>query len=216
MARDVQSQGDVAHATDRIAQAASDMHGNALGAGVTLAHGRRHMETAAATSDIVREGDRLQYELGEGPCLDAAWEHRQVYAGAVASDDRWPVWGPRVARELGVRSMLSTRLFTHADRLGALSVYAAEQYAFDQGDREVALLLAAHAAVAVAAAQQIENLKLAIDHRTNIGKALGIIMVRYELDDDQAISVLRRLSSYQNRKLYELALDVLRDVRLPR
>lgn len=215
IAREVGSRDDVGQASDQIAAAATELLAGAAGAGVTLVYRRRQVETSAATADLVRIGDQLQYELGEGPCLDAAWEHEQVYARDLVDDDRWPRWGRRVVDELGVRSMLCTQLFTDAERLGALNVYAEKPDAFDAEDCEVARLFAAHAAVAVAAAQQIESLKIAVDRRTTIGKALGILMVRYELDDDGAMTVLRRVSSHENRKLYDIALEVIRDHGLP-
>jgi GAF domain-containing protein len=213
IARDVQSGDDVAQAADEICVAATELLTNAAGAGVTLVHRRRQVTTAAATAELVREGDRLQYELEEGPCLDAAWEEEQVYAGDLAHEDRWPTWAPRVAEDLGVRSMLCTQLFTNEDQLGALNIYSENQYAFDAEDRDTARLLGAHAAVAVAAAQEIENLKIAVDRRTTIGKALGILMARYGVDDDRAMAVLRRLSSHQNVKLYDLAVDIVADTR---
>ena len=215
IARDVQSQADVSHAADRIAESANELLSNALGAGITLARRRHSLYTAAATHEVVREGDRLQYELKEGPCVDAAWKEYQVYAGDLPVDERWPTWGPMVAERFGVRSMLCTQLFTHEDKLGALNVYATRRYAFGPEDRDTASLLAAHAAVAVAAAQEVENLKVAVDRRTVIGKALGITMVRYGLDDDHALAVLQRLSSHQNRKLYDIALDVIEELGPP-
>jgi GAF domain-containing protein len=215
IAREIQSRESVGEAAYEISVAAHEMLSHSTGAGITLVRRNHDVHTAAATSDVVREGDRLQYELRQGPCLDAAWEQDQVYSGDLESDDRWPDWGPQVASALGVRSMLCTQLFTNEDQLGALNVYGGVRYAFDEEDRETARLLGAHAAVAVAAAQEIETLKVAVDRRTTIGKALGIVMARYEVDDDQAMAVLRRLSSHRNRKLYDIALDVVRDHGLP-
>jgi len=214
VARDVRSRADTPQAADEVVAAALDVVGRATGAGVTLTRPGRRLETVAASSALVRRGDALQYELGEGPCLDATWSEEQVYTGELADDGRWPAWAPRVAAELGIHSMLCTQLFTNEDQLGALNVYAAEPDAFDAEDREVMRLLAAHAAVGVAAAQEIDNLRTAIDRRTTIGKALGILMCRYELDDDQAMAVLRRLSSHHNRKLYDLAVEVTHSVGL--
>jgi GAF domain-containing protein len=114
-----------------------------------------------------------------------------------------------VANELGVQTMLCTQLFTNEDQLGALNLYSTRKSAFTEEDRETVLLLAAHAAVAVAAAQQIDSLKIAVDRRTTIGKALGILMERYDLDDEHAFSVLRRLSSEENRKVYDLAEELV-------
>lgn len=214
IAREIQSAESVRHAAEEIVAAAVDLLPRASAAGITLVR-RRSVESAAVSSEMAREGDRLQYELGEGPCLDAAWAEDQVLVDDLATDRRWPAWGPRVVKELGVRSMLCTQLFTNEEQLGALNVYAETPNAFDIEDGEIAGVLAAHAAVAVAAAQEIATLKVAVDRRTTIGKALGVMMVRYGLDDDQAMAVLRRLSSHQNRKLYDLAVDVVQELRLP-
>jgi GAF domain-containing protein len=213
--RDVRSGDDVGQAGDRICAAAVELLGGQAEAGITVAHRNRRVENIGATSAGVQRGDDLQAELGEGPCLDAAWDHEQVVAVDLANDTRWPRWGPTMAREHGIRSMLSTRLFTAEKQLGALNVYSTVADAFDQEDQEIARVLAVHAAVAVAAAQQVDGLRLAADRRTTIGKALGIIMVRYRLDDDAAFSVLRRLSSHENRKLFDVAQEVVSSGRLP-
>jgi GAF domain-containing protein len=165
---------------------------------------------------VVRRGDELQAELGEGPCLDAIWEQEQVLAGDLARDDRWPRWAPKMVKDFGVKSMLSTRLFTNQKQLGALNMYSTDLDVFDEEDQEVARLLAGHAAMAVAAAQQVEGLRYAVDRRTTIGKALGIIMVTFDLNDDLAFTVLQRLSSNENRKLFDVAQDVVSSGSLPR
>src|SRR5689334_13439236 len=65
-------------------------------AGVSLVHGRRRIDTPAASDDLVVIGNQLQSEVGEGPCLDAIWEHETVYVPDLATDSRWPRWGPRL------------------------------------------------------------------------------------------------------------------------
>ena len=56
---------------------------------------------------------------------------------------------------------------------------------------------------------EVEHLRLAVEHRTTIGKALGILMERYDLGDDQAFDYLRRLSQQSNRKLFEIANELV-------
>lgn len=215
IARDIQSKESVSQASEEIVGAAKDLLADGTEAGITLVHRHRRLDTPAATSDLVRRGDELQYELREGPCLDAAWEQDQVYSGDLGRDGRWPRWGPRIAESLGVHSMLCTQLFTNENQMGALNIYSGHHDAFDEEAHEVARLLAAHAAVAVAAAQEIATLKVAVDRRTTIGKGLGILMARYDLDDDKALAVLRRVSQHTNRKLYDIAEEVIRTHRLP-
>lgn len=215
IAREVRSTDDVARAGDRISAAAADLLGGHAQAGITIAHERRRVESFGGTSDVVRAGDELQVELGEGPCLDAIWEQEQVVVGDLSADGRWPRWGPKMA-EQGVSSMLCTRLFTSEKQLGALNLYSTDPDAFDEEDQEVARVLAVHAAVIVSAAQEVEGLQFAIDRRTTIGKALGIVMVIYDVDEDRAFTVLQRLSSYENRKLFDVARDVVAARSLPR
>lgn len=209
IARDVQAGEDLAQATDRICAAAVDLLGVEAEAGISVADRRHRVENLGATAELVRSGDSLQVELGEGPCLDAAWQHEQVVADDLASESRWPRWGPQMLARHGVRSMLCTRLFTNEQQLGALNIYSTRSGAFDEEAQEMAHLLAVHAATTVAAARQVEGLKFAMDRRTTIGKALGMIMVRYDLDDERAFAVLQRLSSHENRKLYEIAQEVV-------
>jgi AmiR/NasT family two-component response regulator len=62
--------------------------------------------------------------------------------------------------------------------------------------------------VVEAAHQRIEQLTTALEHRTRIAMALGILMERFDIDEARAFEYLRRLSSHQNRKLYEIAVEV--------
>jgi AmiR/NasT family two-component response regulator len=55
----------------------------------------------------------------------------------------------------------------------------------------------------------IAQLREAVEHRTVIGKALGILMERFELDDDEAFAYLARCSNEQNRKLYDVAVELV-------
>lgn len=214
IAREVRSADDVAQAGDRISAAAVDLLGGHAQAGVSVAHRGRRVENLGATADVVRSGDELQVELGEGPCLDAIWEKEQVVVEHLAADHRWPRWGPRMADE-GISSMLCTRMFTNERQLGALNIYSTEPDAFDEEAQETARMLAAHAAMSVAAAQQVEGLMFAVDRRATIGKALGIIMATYDVDEERAFAVLQRLSSHGNRKLFDVAQDVVATRSLP-
>lgn len=61
----------------------------------------------------------------------------------------------------------------------------------------------------------IEQLREAVEHRTVIGQALGILMERFDLDADEAFDHLARCSQEQNRKLYDLAVELVRFRELP-
>ena len=211
----MEGETDPSSTMERALSVVRELVPNAQEAGFSMLHRAGSVETAAATSDVVVRIDKLQYEHREGPCLDAIWDSEIVQSTDVASDDRWPNWGPRVADETGVRSMLCFRLFTHGDRLGALNLHSRQSDAFDDADVEHGLAMAAHSAIAVSAAMQIEHLKIGMDTRTVIGQAEGILMERFAIDADRAFAVLTRISSHSNRKLREVAADIAETRQLP-
>jgi transcriptional regulator with GAF, ATPase, and Fis domain len=176
-------------------------------ASISLVYGKRRVETPAASDERAELADQLQAELGEGPALDTLWEHETVYIPDLAAERRWPRWGPRLTDATGVRSVLTFRLFTLKNIIGALSMYSTIPDAFDEEDKAEGLGLAAHIAIGVLAAQKIENYEAALDSRTVIAQACGLVMERYNLDAVQAFALLTRISSTQNVKIRELALE---------
>jgi len=63
-----------------------------------------HFITAASTSDQAVRADALQYDLGDGPCVEAVLKDSLYVTGQVTSDPRWDQWGQRVSSEVGVNA----------------------------------------------------------------------------------------------------------------
>jgi GAF domain-containing protein len=179
-------------------------------AGITLVRHRSRIETPAATSDVARRSDQLQLELDEGPCLDVLRETEAISSPDLVHDRRWPLWAPRVAHELGVRSIMCFRLFTTKESLGALNLYSQRTAAFDVRDHATGLAFAAHLAVAVAASRDIDGQGQAMVNRTTIGQAEGMLMERYSLTPEQAFTFLKRISQDSNTKLADVAIEFVR------
>ncbi|GAB3438633.1 GAF and ANTAR domain-containing protein [Phycicoccus ginsengisoli] len=170
------------------------------------------ISTLATTGDLPETVDRIQDETGEGPCVDGLLEHDSYATGDLCRDGRWPRFAARVAEETGLRSMLSHRLFAREGSLGALNVYAARPDAFASGDLIVSEVFAAHAAIAVQAAedqQRADNLEIALRSSRRIGTAIGILMASHRVDEQTAFEMLRRRSQDTNRKLADIADDVV-------
>lgn len=66
-----------------------------------------------------------------------------------------------------------------------------------------------------AAVDEIESLRDAVDHRTVIGQATGILMERFGLDADTAFATLAQHSQETNRKLYDIAVELAHEARAP-
>ena len=178
--------------------------------------GRRHtLRTLASTSELATQLDRLQYELGEGPCLDSADGVEWSRSGDLRNDQRWPHWGPPAA-DAGAGSILCVRLMSQDQPMGAINMYSSTSGMFsDPDDVEVAILYGALAANALAAARLVSGLETAIGSRHNIGMAQGMLMERFGLSEDQSFALLQRLSSELNRKLRDVARDIVSTREMP-
>ncbi|WP_310962059.1 GAF and ANTAR domain-containing protein [Nocardioides terrisoli] len=168
----------------------------------------------APSDPIVEKVDKLQHHLQQGPCVEAAWEGDTFISGDLTAEPRWPEWSKQAAAE-GLRSMLATRLVSGDHVLGALNLYSSAPRDFTADDRDFARVFAVHATTALLAVRERESLRVAVDARTLIGQAQGILMERFDIDADRAFSVLRRYSQTRNVKLRVIAEDVVASRTLP-
>jgi|SRR5437763_12538511 len=179
-------------------------------ASVSLLGPGGRISTPAATDALVVEVDQLQYNAGEGPCVEAAkMPAPAVYSPDLASDERWPTFGPMAAKR-GIGSLSSYKIAANGT-IGALNLYARRTAAFTEHDREVAYLLAVFASVVLAstlARLQAAQLQEALQSRDVIGQAKGILMERERVTADDAFDMLRRSSQQLNRKLRDLAEEI--------
>jgi GAF domain-containing protein len=181
-------------------------------AGVTVVR-RGRPETPAATDEIPAAVDVLQYETGQGPCLSAIREHAVYRTGDLGADDRWPAFADAAVARTGVRSMLAYRLFTKEDTLGALNLYSRERDAFDDDAVPIGTILAAHAALAFDRArdrEQISGLEQALSSNRTIAMAIGMLMATHRIKEREAFDLLRVASQRSNRRLRDIAEDVVR------
>jgi GAF domain-containing protein len=213
--RDLDAQADPPHTLERLVELTPEFFQACDFVGISLIE-RGKVRTPAGTNERLRELDEFQYEIGQGPCRDAIRTHATVVVHDLATDPRWPSWGRTMVSELGIRSSVSFRLFTRPDRTwGALNVYSTEKDGFSAEDVLQGQTIAALAAVALARSINDEQLASALETRTTIGQAIGIVMERYQLDADHAFSVLRRISSQDNLKLRDLAAQVVATREVP-
>lgn len=182
-------------------------------AGLTV-FGRKDFRSLAPSDSLVEQADKLQHALRQGPCVQAAWDTDTYVANDLANDPRWPDFGAEVAA-LGFRSLLATRLAAGEHTLGALNLYSTRVRDFDDDDRDFARMFASHAAATLMTVRQRENLMTALDARTLIGQAQGILMERFGIDADRAFGVLRRYSQARNVKLRTVAEELVSQRSLP-
>lgn len=210
LARDLLAKDSVQATLDEIAASAVRLLPGCDAAGI-LAVRKGRAVTLAVCGDMVEESDRLQGRLAEGPCFDLARHHDgdRVYRISDMTEPQ-PDW-PRFAvgaRDLGVGSMAGILLYTDRQDFGALNLYARRPGAFGKEMETAGWLLASHAAVALSSAHTVDQLEHAMETRHAIGEAMGILMERHSMSEDDAFAVLRRISQDHNMKLRDIARRV--------
>ncbi|WP_432139504.1 MULTISPECIES: GAF and ANTAR domain-containing protein [unclassified Streptomyces] len=207
LARELLAGESVQATLDNIVASAVKLVAGCDAAGVLAVRKGRAM-TLAASGKNVEESDRAQGELGEGPCFDLARQNGGERTFRIADmtqpQTTWPRYA-QAARALGIGSMTGILLYTEREDFGALNLYARRPGAFTQEIETAGWLLASHAAVALSSARTIDQLQHAMETRHAIGEAMGILMERHHLSEDDAFGALRRLSQHHNVKLRDVA-----------
>jgi GAF domain-containing protein len=183
-------------------------------AGVVLVTGGRP-EVLASTDPRVAALHRLQIEADEGPLIAAIRQPCPVVIGDVEAETWWSAEWIAQARAVGIRSAAHLPLLVGGRAAAVLSLYGGVPDAFGTDELAVAHILARHASVAIATARQEVALAQAIDARKLVGQAMGILMERYDLDPDRAFEVLKRFSQQNNRKLRDVAQELIDTRQLP-
>jgi hypothetical protein len=156
---------------------------------------------------------------GKGPASIRPTRTGPAYAlsGDLATETAWPGFAASATAH-GYASVLSTALLSGPEPVpftGALNIYSRAREGFDVNARDLAFLLATHASLALEiahtrealadATETVANLGHAMEGRTVIGQATGILMARRKLTAEQAFDVLKRTSQNRNIKLARLA-----------
>lgn len=187
-------------------------------AGVTLQPDRRP-RTVASSDEVATRADEVQYHHEEGPCLEALATHTAVDIPDLSAETRFRKFTAN-ALALGVRSVLSLPLAgSDAHTVGALNLYSFHPRAFQQATREQAQTFAGNIAGAIAVALRManqaeltDNLRAALDSRTVIDQALGILMAQQRCGAEEAFAILRSASQHRNVKLRQVAAEVVESV----
>lgn len=203
---------------DELMQAVADLAGRAVpGAatcGITLAEDG-HVITVASADPLARLLDERQYELDDGPCLEALRTGKIVLGDDLTRESRWDGY-PTTALLHGVRSVLSVPLQVREDTIGAVNFYGTTAGVFDEPSRSAAAQLTALAAATITAVQRhfdqatlTDNLRSALSSRSVIDQAIGIVIGRERCTPEVAFALLRSVSQTRNTPLRRVAEELV-------
>jgi transcriptional regulator with GAF, ATPase, and Fis domain len=196
------------------AAAVSEAAGDEIECAVTVKM-RRRPTTVAGSSERAVKLDQIEQAVGDGPCLAALREMSPVIIDDVTSDPRWPQLTRQFA-DAGVHSSLGVPLEVSAEAKAALNFFASKPAVFTPNVYEKAMGFAAaahstlHLSVRISAAQnRAEDLEAAMQSRTAINLACGVIMAQNRCSQAEAMEILTRVSSNRNRKLRDVATELI-------
>jgi GAF domain-containing protein len=172
----------------------------------------RNLAVSDARAGLLEE---LQAEHSEGPCVDAFEDKQPVAAGDLASDDRWPEFGPAAAGG-GLLAVLASPIPYSDHAVGVVAVFAGDPHPWTEAEREAIVaftelvaLLILNAMEATERGKLAGELQLALSSRVVIEQAKGVLVGRHGLTTRQAFDRLRRQARDQRRPLSEVARAVV-------
>lgn len=202
--------------TTRICELCADVTG-ATGAGIMLMSGDIPRGPVCTTDRVSARIEELQYDLGEGPCVDAYHQDRPVLEPNLAhpTTPRWLAFtGPAV--DAGARAVFGFPLQVGAVRLGALNLYNDQAGALSDEQHADALLMADIAAQALLLLQaDAPSGQIGVELEANanfqyvVHQATGMVAAQLGVPVGQALIRLRAHAYGNDRPLTDVAKDVV-------
>lgn len=187
------------------------------GAGIMLMAGDVSRGSVCTTDPVSALIEQLQYDLGEGPCIDAYRQDVPVMEPDLARPlgPRWLAFsGPVLAA--GARAVFGFPLRAGAIRLGAMNLYSEQPGALTDEQHADALVMADVAAQAVLMLQAdalpgmlAEELAAGADFRYVVHQAAGMVAAQLDISVREALVRLRAHAFGNERSLTDVATDVV-------
>jgi GAF domain-containing protein len=198
----------------RVAELAKQVLGGVEDVSLTVIDQGRPL-TVVFTGPLAIDLDERQYEVGFGPCLDAAKTGETIILDTGSDDPPYQEFA-RTAARAGVRHAVSVGLPVAQRSIGGLNIYKTAEGPFDPAFLEHAHGFAGYAAIAVnnitsyaGAVNETTHLRRAMESRAVIEQAKGVIMARNRCTADEAFDMLKRVSQHRNVKLHQIAQSIV-------
>ncbi|WP_280262415.1 GAF and ANTAR domain-containing protein [Nocardia wallacei] len=196
-----------------IAEIISEMLPRRPLAGVVLLEGNTTVggsrDAHAMLLDEARRAD------GMAAAREAVRSRQPVSVTDLGTEQRWGAYPERMVRH-GIRSAEVCPLLSNDEVLGALGLYSARPHGFDDEGRRTLALVAEHVGLllgwALTAAHQeqlTEQLRAALNSRSVIDQAIGILIGQHRCSRDEAFDMLRHISNQRNVKLSRVAAQLV-------
>jgi GAF domain-containing protein len=187
-------------------------------AGVMLADEANRLRAIAASDEGTHMVEVLALQHEEGPCLDAYRCGAIVQASSEEARRRW-VRYYQLASGQGFRWMCGVPLRHDGETLGAMNLFRQADSELPETHLKLAQALADIATIALVQRREgaqtrrlAANLQIALDSRILIEQAKGALAVRRGIPLDEAFDHMRGQARDSNRKLHDVAAEIVKTV----
>ncbi len=197
--------------TERVVQL-----GMASEAGILLVDEAGDLQFVAASHERTHLLELFQVQNQEGPCQDCFTTGVPVSVDDLeGASDRWPLFAPR-AVSAGFRSVQAVPLRLRGTVLGAFNLFLNDPGGIDHEAEAVVQAMADVATIGLLQQRELDRahtvegqLQQALQTRIGIEQAKGIVSERTGIEMDAAFALLRGYSRNHNRKLHDVARDLV-------
>lgn len=185
------------------------------GAGLMLVDADDRLRSIAVSDKRFEDLEALQVTHDEGPCMTAYEDRTLVCAEDLGEDGRWPQFS-QAALDRGLRAVLASPIPYNQQPVGVVGVVSEQRRPWAP-EAELALLAFTDlAALLIASMLQAEQqgelaaqLQTALDSRTVVEQAKGVLIARSGVTPREALEQLRGQARRERRKLGEVAAEVV-------
>jgi transcriptional regulator with GAF, ATPase, and Fis domain len=185
-------------------------------AGLLLADAAGMLRVMASSSERSDALDLLQTQNEEGPCFEAYHRGEPVSSqDLVADHDRWPTFAPEAVQR-GFCSVQALPMRVRGSTVGALNLFRSDTGAIADRDLPLAQAMADIAALSLLQERTLREsrgvvgqLQAALSSRVVIEQAKGVLAERAQIGVDAAFERLRGYARRENRRLSDVARDVI-------
>ena len=185
-------------------------------AGLLLADAAGRLRVMASSSERSEALELLQSQRDEGPCVECYRQGEPVFSDDLsAEDERWPQFAP-AAVQRGFRSVQALPMRVRGETIGAMNLFRSQvgriaepDLALGQGMADIAAIALLQERTVRESRGVIEGLQGALNSRVIIEQAKGMLSERSQIDVDEAFVRMRVYARNHNRRLSEVAQDLI-------
>ena len=186
--------------------------------GLVLADHRGTLQFMAASNESGAALELLQIQNAEGPCHDCYQTQTPVVNADLGhAEALWPMFAPR-ARAAGFQSVHAFPMRLRGEVIGALNIFGTAAVRFEDDEIRVVQALADIATIAIIQERSIaraetltEQLQGALTTRIVLEQAKGALSRTLAVSVDEAFLIMRSRARSTQRRLADVAAEVLLD-----